>query len=63
MLADEFAQRYRDGKATAKAWFRTLSPPPVLAPGRTGRVNTLENFMNLIGYELPEDELRSWSHR
>ena len=54
MLADEFALRYRDAKATAKRWFREHHGDVHLEPGRSGRLHSLENYAKLIGFEIPE---------
>jgi hypothetical protein len=54
MLAEEFAHRYRDGKETAKRWKRAFHGDVELPRGRSGRQHSLSNYLDLIGYELPE---------
>ncbi len=55
MLAKEFATDYRDGKATGKRWLRATRPDIELRPGRSGRVHSLENYMELVGYTCPAE--------
>jgi len=50
MLADELAARYRDGKATAKRWYRRHRAPTILRPGASGRRHTLQNYLELINF-------------
>jgi hypothetical protein len=52
---DVFVERYRDGKATAKAWLKAMHPD-ITPPGVAfGGKHLLAWYFEFIGFNVPED--------
>lgn len=52
---EELQLRFRDGKETAKRWLRAELPDHRFEPDERKRRNTLARYLDLTGYELPDD--------
>lgn len=54
-VRDELLERFRDGKETAKRWLRATQPDMRFEPDERKRRNTLARYLELTGYEVPND--------
>jgi hypothetical protein len=54
-LREEFVERFRDGKATAKRWKRLAFDEVVFERDERKRLHTLARYAELTGFPIPEE--------